>query len=175
MRHKDPTLGRATEMLYYETTGTHLLDEGVLSLLERQRYALSLKESGRKDEAWAFFKRIENDALSNAWIRQNEISFAWQAKEYGYLVGAYQTRYQNTPEPMTAWRAMSAAWRAGDWTNVRHWLSVGQESHAEHRKWRRSNEQIGRVWMLGRDYSKAIPRFHALSQRSGSREAVDAF
>lgn len=172
IRHKDPIIGKASEDLYESITGIPFLNDPSLTLLERQRYALSLKESGRKSEGWTLFEQLNSkDELppENIWALQNELSFAWQAKEYNYLVNAYQKRYAANPEPMTAWRAMSSAWRAGNWDSVRSWLKLGLETHSEHRKWRRSNEQIGRVWMLGRDYQQATPRFDALAKRSGSR------
>ena len=140
------------------------------TLAEWKKRATSLKNSGRKVEAWSAFKFIEKQEQdSPVWSRNNGINFGWKARQYDYLVKQYSKRHYEKPDAQTAWRAMASAWRAGAWDGVYHWLKLGDVAYKDTYKWRRSHEDIGRIWMLGKQYKEAQARFERLAERSGSR------
>lgn len=170
--HTAPLTGRVAEQLL-----AHLDQQGVddaaipQDLNSRKQRALSLRTSGRRDQAWALFEDLiaeaeENPSL-NTWVSAEATNFGWLTRRYDFLAELYTKRFANQADPETAKSAFKALSRAGQHQDASEWGRLGLNRFANDSAWRRSEEDVARTLMLASEYREARTLMDAAAARGG--------
>lgn len=167
-----PLTGRVAEELLQELAAAGVaeaeLPSDTLSLKTR---AISLRDTKRKDEAWAAFEelveRSADDPDLAEWCAQSVERFAWRTHRWDALADFYAAQYQEEGRAEDAWGAYQARSRGGEYAQAAEWAELGQAKHGGTREWRRKEEDIGRTLLLARDYPAARDQFDAVAARGG--------
>lgn len=172
IQHRAALTGRTAEQLLAKlgeagVEGAALPDD-TASLQVR---AVSLRESGRRDDAWAVWeelvRRSEDDPKLLAWVNQNATQFGWRTHHWDWLADLYAKRYEAQPDAGTAYEVHKVLGRAGRWKEAAEWARIGQTKHGGTREWRGQQEEVGKTFLLAGDYADARDTFDAMAARGG--------
>ncbi len=170
--HEAPLTGRVAEALLERLAaegheGAAVPDD-VASLMRR---AVSLRDGKRKDAAWALFEdlvaRSADDPTVAAWVEREATTFAWRTHRWDALATLYASEHQETGHPDDAWKHYQALTRGGRFAEGLTVALEAQRAHPRHRRWRRSEEVVGRTAMLAGEYAAARDQFDVQAERGG--------
>ncbi|MCB9778976.1 MAG: transglycosylase SLT domain-containing protein [Alphaproteobacteria bacterium] len=139
------------------------------------RRATSLRRSGKLVEAWELFEQISAqaeavdgsgapaDARLQAWVDDNEETFAWGTRRFDVWVDAKLPEYEAHPGARLGWRIFRALARGGMYVRAADW---GQQMQQE---WGERSEREAVAWALmhAGDYAAARERFLDLGAGGG--------
>lgn len=147
----------------------------------RQRYASSLRRSGKLTEAWAVFTQLqaEADRVDAAgqpldpgllrWVEDNEDQFSWGTRQFDVWVKAAVARYEAEPSSRLGWRIVRACERGGMYSQAVAWMDRMEAEHKD------KPDRHKRAWALlhAGDYPRARAAFAELGRSGGAsgREA----
>lgn len=147
----------------------------------RQRYAASLRRSGKLVEAWALYTQLQaeadrTDEAGNPldptllrWVEDNEESFSWGTRQFDAWVASAEQRYAETPSQRLGERILRACERGGMYGKAVAWMD---RLEAEYKL---RPDRTRRAWALlhAGDYGRAASAWAELA-RSGGRPGREA-
>ncbi|MCO4743613.1 MAG: transglycosylase SLT domain-containing protein [Proteobacteria bacterium] len=143
------------------------------SLDARRQRALSLRDSGRIEEAWALYLELvadaDGDARQQAWVDTALEVFSKRTRHYDLLIEHWEAEHAEHPTGERTADLMKVLGRAGRWQEAAVYAKLGREKYARTRGFSRREEDVGRTMMLGGDYEGAQEAFGALEKRGGWR------
>jgi soluble lytic murein transglycosylase-like protein len=172
VEHRAPLTGRVAEQQLAElaargVAGTALPDDDA-SLEAR---AVSLREVGRRDDAWALYtelgKRAQDDPRVAAWVENEASPMAWRTRHFDFLVDRFEARYAATPNAADLWELYKVLGRAGRWPEAADVARKGLKVHAGTREWRGRDEELGHAFLLAGAAGDARASFDAAAARGG--------
>ncbi len=147
----------------------------------RQRYASSLRRSGKLVEAWAVFTQLQAEADKVdpqgqpldpgllRWVDDNEDQFSWGTRQFDVWVQAATARYEAEPSARLAWRIVRACERGGMYAQAVAWMDRIEAEHKDR------PDRLKRAWaqLHAGDYPRAREAFAELGKAGGQagREA----
>lgn len=136
-----------------------------------QSRAISLRESARRDDAWAVYqelvRRSADDPKLKRWVEDQAEVFGWRTRNWDFLAEWYAARYAASPNGKDAWDAHRVLGRGGRWVDAAEWARIGAKKHANTREWRGNDEEIGKTFLLAGAYTDARDTFDDLAKRGG--------
>lgn len=127
-----------------------------------RRRAISLRDSGRRDAAWAAYEVLPTlgDPETDRFVAREAERFAWSTHRWDYLVDLYRTE----DGPDAAWSEYRSLVRAGRFDEAG---TLGQQRIGQRGYWRRAEEEVARTLMLARRYDEACALLDRASARGG--------
>lgn len=174
VHHRDALTGRVAEeeLARLAAAGVEgaVVPDDTASLMAR---AVSLRESGRKQDAFAAYQRLiernnGDDPRLDAWLAAQATTFGWRTHHFDDLASVYEARYRAEKNAGDAWELQKALGRAGRWKEAAAWCTKGLEAHGNTREWRGKTEEIARTYLLAGDYARARDRFAEIAGRGGT-------
>jgi len=172
VKHTVPLTGRYAEELLAQ-----LAEQGVegatvpddtTSLKLR---AISLRDAGRRDEAWKVWQeltlRAEDDPRLRSWMEAEAEVFGWRTRNWSFLADRYQAAYDRHPTGDMAWSLYRALGRAGEYDRASDLALKAQAKHGQTRHWRYTQEEVGRGLMLAGRYDEATVQYDRVAARGG--------
>lgn len=136
-----------------------------------QARSVSLRDSGRTEEAWAIYEDLlsksGDDPALQRWCGEVLTGFSWRTRHFDRLIAAIETRYAANPTAGDAYNLQKYNGKAGNWKKAGEWIHVGLTRHAGTREWRGHDEEFGRFFLLAGDYKAAKERFDVLVAKGG--------
>jgi soluble lytic murein transglycosylase-like protein/tetratricopeptide (TPR) repeat protein len=135
----------------------------------RMKRAISLRESGRRDAAWAAFDALRgsSDPAIRRWLEEETDRFGWQTQRWTFLVEEYGQQYARTGDPAWSWKRYKVLARSGKFDEAATFALQMQKKHPTSRQWKRSEEEVGRTMMLAGRYPEARAQFDEVASRGG--------
>ncbi len=178
--HRSPVVGQmADALLKTLAEAGEPAASSPRTLQTRKARAVSLRDSRRKNEAWAAFERLKASAADDPalqdWIRQQTTTFAWRTHRFKQLADEYASRHEADPNPEDAWQAWRAYARAGHHQTALRWIQLGLEKHGQTRRWQKGQEDIAREALLAGSYEWAAALLEDLGEGRSSRASSHRF
>ena len=170
--HKAPLTGRYAEELLVQlhedgVDGTVIPDD-TPHLKSR---AVSLRDARRYDDAWSLYeellRRAEDDPKLQKWCEDSAEAFGWRTHHWDFLADLYGKAYAEKKDSKYLWSQFKVLDRGGRQVEAAAIALQGQKNHGNTREWRRKEENIGRTFLLARDYKGAQAQFDAVAARGG--------
>ncbi len=170
LEHSAPLAGRRAEQWLARLPGGRVaLPE---TPADRTQRAISLRDSGRLDEAWDAFEELAelaaDDTAVLAFLTREASRFGWRTRRWSFLDEWYADRYARNPDPRTAWTHYRVLFRAGRPSDAAELGLAMQRRYPGDARWRRSHEDLARTMMLAGRYDDARDQFSAASRRGGA-------
>lgn len=172
VEHEAPLTGRVSEallaQLYEAGDRGAVLPDDTASLQQR---AISLRDTKRKDEAWALFQtlveRSADEPALAAWVEGQAARFAWRTHRWDALAALSKERYAQSGDEDDLWQYYKALDRGGRNAEALAVALKGQADHGKTRRWRKTEEILGRTALLARDYDQARTQLDRVVARGG--------
>lgn len=136
-----------------------------------QRRAVSLRDVKRKDEAWDLYqelvRRSADDPRLAAWVEDNAARFAWRTHRWDALAELSRARFAESGDEDDLWQLYKALDRGGRAKEALKVALQGQRDFGRTRRWRRTEEIIGRTALLAGDYAEAVRQLDTRARRGG--------
>lgn len=170
--HDAPLTGRVAEEELARLRAAGVAAAELPSDLDsRMARAVSMRDSGRGDAAWAEFRAIAegaaDDARTTRWVEDNAERFGWRTREWDFLAERYGKRYEASRDPEDAWNRFRVLTRGARFDEASALALEMQAKHATSSQWRRSHEDVGRTMLLAGRYADARTQFDAVAARGG--------
>ncbi|MBN2801234.1 MAG: lytic transglycosylase domain-containing protein [Deltaproteobacteria bacterium] len=144
-----------------------------------QAQAISLRDARALEDAWAAFdalrRRSADDPALKRWVEDEATVFGWRTRNWPFLVEVYQEEYAQHPDGESAWNLFRALGRAGRWADAAALARVASASYGRTTWWAGKQEEIGRTFLLSKDYQEARDAFDALGSKGGWRGRRGSF
>jgi soluble lytic murein transglycosylase-like protein/tetratricopeptide (TPR) repeat protein len=170
--HAAPLTGRRAEELLGQLRARGFAHAVVPTDIESLKSrAQSLRDAGRRHEAWATFQILieqsaDNPALDK-WVEEEADVFGWRTREWGFLETFYRSRYNARPTSKDAWNLYRVLSRYGKWNDAADWALKAQSKHRTSSEWRRSHEDVARILLMAKRYQEARKMFDTAKSRGG--------
>jgi len=172
VEHDAPLTGRVAESLLAELRERG--DEQAViptDTASLQKRAVSLRDAKRKAEAWELFQelveRSADDPQLAAWVEGVGPRFAWRTHQWDTLAELAKARYAESGDEDDLWQHYKALDRGGRSKEALAVALQGQKDHGHTRRWRRTEEILGRTALLARDYDQARTQLDKVAKRGG--------
>lgn len=140
-------------------------------LASRRLRAVSLRDSGLLDEAWAAFEALAADADDHPglarWVEAEATTFGWRCRRFDALADLYRARLAEEADPEVAWLLHRALDKGGSFPAAVEVAKQGRATWPDHRRWRRETERIARSALLAHDHDTARAWFDEGGERRG--------
>lgn len=172
LHHDAPLAGRTAErelarLAAAGVPGAGLPDEPAA----RMARAVSMRDSGRLEEAWALFTELAalgaTDPTVARWVAENEDRFAWRTRQWDTLAADSLALYEQQKNPGVAWNRYKILVRGGRFSEAADWALRMQAAHGRGTAFYRSEEEIARAMMLAGRYADAVSQLDAVARRGG--------
>jgi len=174
----------ATTGLAAQAALAALEDQGVLpppidAVEAELRRAVTLKNCGDREEAWAAYCHLRDDHADEArvagWVGANRDSFAHRTRHFESLASAHEAAYRRSPNASSAWKAFRYHFRAGQFQEAGEWGDLGVERHSSSSRFRYNRDQVAQAWQLAGDYDKALEHWDAAARSGGASGRLARF
>jgi soluble lytic murein transglycosylase-like protein len=170
--HSAPLTGRLAEELLEDLRVRGFEDAVIPTDIDSLKArAQSLRDAGRRQEAWAAFQVLVERSADNptldTWIEEEADVFGWRTRHWAFLETYYRTRYKAQPTSKDAWNLYRVLSRHGKWNEAANWALKAQAKHRTSSEWRRSHEDVGRILLVAKRYREARKMFEAAKARGG--------
>lgn len=137
----------------------------------RARRATSLRDTGRKAEAWALFEgllpALDDDPGLARWHAESATTFGWRCHAWDALAELYAARHRESPDDDSAWLLYRALERGGRYDEAADVVDDALTRWASTRRWRREEERLARTNLLAGRYGRAAELFAEAAERRG--------
>lgn len=138
---------------------------------EAQLRAVSLRDCGLKEEAWALYQDIgaqnPDDEAVKAWQQANWSTFAWRTKQYRALGDSFAKQYEKAPNTEDCWYAFRAYFRGGFFEESAKYGELGLKNHGSSRRFRYARDVVAHTQQMAGNYERAREHWDALSKGGG--------
>lgn len=172
VEHEATLTGRVAERLLGELREAGHADAVIpTDTANLQKRAISLRDVKRKAEAWALFQelveRSADDPQLGEWVEGVAARFAWRTHNWKALADLSRARFEESQDEDDLWQLYKALGRGGDAKAALEVALQGQKDFGQTRRWRRTEEIIGRTALLAGDYEEARRQFDKTAKRGG--------